>query len=113
MLPDNDRGSINLKNKENEMAKNIAGPIMLGDEVQCKITKFKGIVYGISTYLAGCRHIAVKTQTLDKDGKIQDAIWIDEPQLIVLKRAKIEAFSEDPIVRNKKPGGMLGDNEKV
>ena len=76
-----------------------SGPCDLGDLVQDKITKLKGIVSGIFCYLNGCRRIAVQPREL-KDGKPVESQVFDEPQLIVLKKNAIEADKRKP-----RPGG--------
>lgn len=75
--------------------------VNLGDEVKDFITGFKGITIGISTYLHGCRHVMVQPEGL-KDGKAQDAVWIEEPRLVVTrkgKHAKPEKETGGPMLR--------------
>lgn len=59
----------------------MAENLNLGDRVRHQINGFTGIVTGITSYLQQCRHILVTPETLDKDGKIKDAHWYDEPWL--------------------------------
>lgn len=59
--------------------------ILLGDEVKCCVTGFVGVVNGITNYRHGCRRIAVRPCEF-KDGRPQDDVWIDEPDLEVIKR---------------------------
>ena len=68
--------------------------ICLGDEVKDTVTGFKGIVTGISTFLHGCRRIAVQPK-IDKEGKIPEPNWIDEPQLKVVKKKKVSEGKRD------------------
>lgn len=63
--------------------------IELGDKVKDKITPFSGIVIGVTSWLNGCRTIGIKALAL-ANGKPQDAYWLDENQLeIVKKKAKV------------------------
>ncbi len=62
--------------------------VHLGDEVQDKVTGFKGVATCIAYYLQGCERVEVQPQ-VDKDGKLQDSKMFDEPLLKVLKRRKI------------------------
>jgi hypothetical protein len=55
--------------------------------VQCH--GFKGIVTSVTEFLNGCRRIGVQPP-VDKDGKIPDALSIDEPQLTVMKAKKVK-----------------------
>lgn len=65
--------------------------IELGSKVKDKISGFEGIATGRNVYLNGCIHILVSPKT-DKDGKLPDGHWIDEPQLdIVGKGIQVEA----------------------
>lgn len=61
--------------------------ISLFDKVKDTITGFEGIVTAICTYGYGCVRCQVQSQKL-KDGKVQDAVWFDEPQLEVLEKGK-------------------------
>ena len=58
--------------------------IDLGSTVKDTITGFVGIVTGRCEYLYGCVQCSVKPTEL-KDGAPQKAVWIDEPQLEVVK----------------------------
>lgn len=65
----------------------------LGDIAKDTITGFKGIVIGITKWLHGCRRITIQPQTL-KDGKPVDSVSFDEPQVQVLKSAKVPTTSD-------------------
>lgn len=54
----------------------------LGALLQDKITLFEGIATSRIEYINGCIQYSVKPNTLDKDGKPQDAQWFDQGQLI-------------------------------
>lgn len=62
--------------------------VELGDQVKCLVTGLVGVVTTVSTHLNGCTRCGVQPP-IDKDGKLTDAYWIDEPQLQVLKKVKI------------------------
>lgn len=66
--------------------------IQLGDEVQDKVTGFKGIAIVRSIYLQGCDRIAVQPP-IDKEGKIQESQHFDDPQLKILKKQKVKPES--------------------
>lgn len=53
----------------------------LGDRVKDKFNGFIGITTGRTEYINGCRQFLVKPEKLDKDGKPQDALWLDEQNL--------------------------------
>jgi len=59
--------------------------INLGDKVRCKVTDFEGIAWSRIEYLNGCIQIGVKPK-VDKDGKLQDAVYIDIEQIEVVKK---------------------------
>jgi hypothetical protein len=73
--------------------------IELGDEVQDTITGFKGIAIARHTYLQGCDRISVQPK-VNKEGKNQDSVAFDEPQLKVIKP---KAHKRDT---TQKPGGV-------
>lgn len=75
----------------------------LGDEVKDKVTGFKGIAVGITIFLQGCRRISVQPP-VGKDGILPDQHWFDEPQLDVIKVAKVK--TED-VTEKKRPGGAM------
>ena len=55
--------------------------ISLGCRVTDTINGFTGLTTGRLEYLNGCRQFLVKPEALDKDGKPQEGIWIDEQYL--------------------------------
>jgi len=59
--------------------------VKLGDRVQDKISKQKGIVVAITTWLYGCVRICVQPETT-KDGKPAENFAVDEPQCEVIKK---------------------------
>lgn len=60
------------------------GDVQLGDEARDKITGFRGIVVSISKWLTGCDRYALQPP-IDKDGKVPDIWWVDEPMLELVK----------------------------
>jgi len=62
--------------------------VKLGDEVKDLVSGFKGIAFGITTFLNGCARIAIQPK-VGKDGKMPEDKWIDEPQLVVTKKQKV------------------------
>jgi len=68
--------------------------IKLGDKVKDMITDFEGTAVARCVYLNGCVRCEIQPKGLDKDGKIVEAIWIDESQLIVLKETESQEKKE-------------------
>jgi len=69
--------------------------IKIGTRVIDTITDFKGTAVARCVYLNGCVRIEVQPKGIDKDGKIVEAIWIDEGQLEVLEKPlELEAKEE-------------------
>lgn len=62
--------------------------VELGDLVKDKVTGFKGVAMGRTTWLFGCDRISVQPQGLTKDGKTYEVQSFDEPQLEIIKKAK-------------------------
>lgn len=61
--------------------------IKLGDVVRDPITGMEGTVTALTTFLYGCVRCAVQPKKL-KDGTPVDAVYIDEPQLEHVPKAK-------------------------
>jgi|GEM_PF-913299 hypothetical protein len=55
----------------------------LGVKLRDTVSGFTGIAIGRIEYLNGCWQYGIRP-TLDKDGKIPDAHWIDEQQLEIV-----------------------------
>ena len=83
--------------------------IKLGDKVKDKISGFTGIVSCTCQYLYGCERAGVQPIKLDKEGKIQEAIYFDFPQLDVIHSGVIKPGVPGPggphpaPLRNKDP----------
>jgi len=54
--------------------------IELGQKVKDPITGFEGIAVAKTQWLYGCTRFGVQAR-IDKDGKVPEAQWFDEPQL--------------------------------
>ena len=74
--------------------------IALGQLARDKVSGFEGVVYGITTWMNGCRRIGLKSQNL-KDGKPLDVEWFDEDDVVVVKKK----FDE----KGKRTGGPMPD----
>ena len=70
--------------------------INLGDKVKDTITDFEGTAVAKIIYLNGCIRYEVKPKGLE-DGRTVEAEWIDETQLIIKGKAKVQ--------KNDEPGG--------
>jgi len=68
--------------------------VHLGDFARDRLTGFEGVVIGVTQWLNACRHIGIKPEGLDKDGKPRETQWFDEPQVEVKAR---EYFKPDPV----------------
>lgn len=80
--------------------------IKLGDKVKDTITGYIGIAVCRNSYLQGCDRIAVQSP-VDKDGKLPNWKYFDEPQLKVVKKGVAKEG-------NRKVGGYKPDAaEKV
>ena len=58
--------------------------IKLGQRVRDSITGYEGVAICRAEWLYGCVRITIQGD-LDKDGKMPEAVCIDEDQLIVIK----------------------------
>ena len=67
----------------------------LGDKVKDLVTGFAGIAVAKTEWLHGCVRIMVQPDTLDKDGKPQEMISFDEPQLEIITAKKVPFGSRD------------------
>jgi hypothetical protein len=63
--------------------------IELGDEVKDSVTGVKGIATARCEFLHGCTRVGVQPP-IGKDGKIPDSVYFDEPQLVIIKKAKVK-----------------------
>ena len=75
--------------------------VHLGDAVEDTVTGLRGIVIGVVEYLYGCRRLVVQP-LVDKDGKYVEAVYVDEPQVVVLQQVKVKASAKQ---RKLQPAG--------
>jgi len=54
----------------------------LGQGVKDLVTGFSGIISQRTEYLTGCARYGVQPKELDKDGKIKDAVYLDENSIV-------------------------------
>ena len=80
--------------------------VQLGDQVKDTITGLKGIVIGLCDYLYGCRRLVIQP-SIDKDGQYVESIWVDEPQVKVLRRAVVQASASQ---RKDRPAGPRNES---
>jgi len=64
--------------------------IALGDKVRDMMTGFEGIATGTTTFLHGCKRIAIQSAKLH-DGKPIDLQWFDEPQVELVEKKNVPA----------------------
>ena len=67
--------------------------VHLGDAVEDTVTGLRGIVIGVVEYLYGCRRLVVQP-LVDKDGKYVEAVYVDEPQVVVLRQVKVKVSAK-------------------
>lgn len=73
--------------------------IELGSEVKSDVCGFTGIATSRSEHLNGCNRYWVQPK-IGKDGKMPDGNWLDEPELIVIKKPKMKRNNDE------RPGGF-------
>lgn len=69
--------------------------IELGDKVKDSVTGFSGIVIGRTVWLYGCSRMIVQPEGITKEGKIYESQSFDEPQLLLVKPAKVKEGSHN------------------
>lgn len=69
--------------------------IELGQEVRDTITGLKGVAVLRISYLYGCERIGVQPKEV-KEGKPAEIVYIDEPQLVVDGKKKVEPDKSKP-----------------
>lgn len=67
--------------------------IKLGSYAKHIINGFSGVLTGHARYIAGCDQYLIKPDTLDKDKKPIDGIWVDVELIEVLDKKPIEINS--------------------
>ncbi len=83
----------------------------LADEVKDVITGFAGIIRARTEYLTGCNSYGIQKQTLTKDGKLEDWVWIDEKLLKLKTKNKIKFDAEIKEEIEEKNGGPLSNDQ--
>lgn len=68
--------------------------IKLGDKVEDTVSGFTGIAFGTTLFLHGCTRVGVQPP-VDKEGKLPEASWFDEPQLKNVKSAVVKPGSRE------------------
>lgn len=58
--------------------------IELGDRCRDTISDFTGTAVAFTTWINGCTRFALQPK-IDKDGKLPEAQWFDEPQIVVME----------------------------
>lgn len=58
-----------------------------GDKVRDTITRYEGVVVGVTVWMNGCVRYGVQSKTI-KDGKPVEAVWLDEEQVALVKAAR-------------------------
>ena len=77
--------------------------IELGDRIQDRITKIKGIAVGITKWLYGCVRVTIQSEEV-KDGKPVEMFCIDLPQCELLEK-KVVASADSLKENVKRPAG--------
>ena len=70
--------------------------ITIGCRVTDTINGFTGLTTGRLEYLNGCRQFLVKPERLNKDGKPEEGIWIDEQNLRFEMKVLEDPFAYSP-----------------
>jgi len=76
----------------------------LGQKVECLVTGFSGIATGIAEYLHGCERVEVQS-SMDKDGKVEDSVMFDLPQLKVIDKKQV--------VKSKTPKSLIKLGQRI
>jgi hypothetical protein len=67
-----------------------------GDKLKDKITGFEGVVMVIAHYSTGCIHYGLLSEKLNKDGGMDDWLWLDQSRLdLVEKSVTVFDIDED------------------
>jgi uncharacterized protein YodC (DUF2158 family) len=76
--------------------------VELGDEVQCKVTGFKGIVTGTQQCLTGCDRVHVQAP-INKEGKFGENYNLDEASVKIITKQKVKPQSVQETVKKGGP----------
>ena len=69
--------------------------IQLGDKCKDIVTGFEGVCVARTEWLNGCWRMTLQSEKLDKEGKPQEGVTFDEPQLVVTKAKKVATGPRD------------------
>ena len=86
------------------MSSKVKGPIELSDEVKDSVTGYQGVVVSRTNFLHGCTRFGVQAPT-NKEGQIKDGHSFDEPQLVLMKKAKVKITPLEDRSPGMSPGG--------
>jgi len=64
--------------------------VELGDEVQDRVTGYKGIATGRTLWLYGCNRVAVQQKVKKGETKIEKAQLFDEEALVLIKKKVVK-----------------------
>lgn len=78
--------------------------IQLGQRVRDTVSGFEGVVVCRAEWLNGCIRFSVQAR-VDKDGKLPELQWIDEPQCEALE----DPPATNPIRQPQRMGGPRND----
>jgi hypothetical protein len=83
--------------------------IKLGSKVRDVVTGFEGIAVAKVEYLTGCTQYGIAPR-IDKDGKPQDAIYVDEARLEIVDGGVLAHFQRSQMAQLHAvaPGGDMG-----
>ena len=83
--------------------------IELGDRVEDRITKMKGIVVATTKWLYGCDRVSIQPEK-SKDGKPAETFGVDRLQCCLIKKhAVANAVEEQKPEKKKSSGGPKPD----
>ena len=88
--------------------------IDVGDSVKDTITGLTGIAVCRSVWLYGCIRVGVQPREAN-DGKVPEIVYVDEPQLKVVKRGVFSSLKDASEPRTLSPGyrgGPSGHEEQ-
>lgn len=81
----------------------------LGQIVRDVMTGYRGCVRARTNYLTGCNSYGVQSRELDKDGRPQKWLWIDEDELELVAGESAVVLKKRP-AEKKEPRQKRGGN---
>lgn len=75
----------------------------LGDEVECMVTGYRGVVIAVAKHLTGCDRVSIQP-TVDKDGKWREGYWLDITSVKIVTKGKVKPET----VQETAPGAKVG-----